>query len=170
MEVRTAGHQDLIEIGRLAHEVWWESYAGLVTSETINRALDTNYAPSVIAERLLKHYCFIAVNKDETVGFAEGVPAQDRIVLATLYCREGGDVGVGRRLIERMRDLAPELPMCSDVVLGHLAAESFFESIGFAPGEVIEENLEGEAIVRRRWWLPGTTAQVGSSSNGHQAR
>ncbi len=170
MEVRTAGRQDLIEIGRLAHEVWWEAYAGLVTSETINRALDANYSPSALAERLLKHYCFMAVMEGETVGFAEGVPAEDRVVLETLHCRERGNVEVGSRLIERMHDLAPELPMCSDVVLGHLAAESFFESIGFSPGEVIEEQLEGEAIVRRRWWLPGADARVALPSHDRQAR
>ena len=169
MEVRTARRQDLIEIGRLANEVWWEAYAGLVASETINRALDTNYNPSALAERLLKHYCFMAIQDGETVGFAEGVPAEDRLVLETLHCREGGDIEVGRRLIERMHGLAPELPMCSDVVLGHLAAESFFEAIGFAPGEVIEDALEGEAIVRRRWWLPGGAPQVVLPSHDQRA-
>ncbi len=161
MEVRTARRPDLIEIGRLAHEVWWEAYAGLVTSNTINRTLDANYAPSVLAERLLKHFCFLAESDGETVGFAEGVPGDDRIVLETLYCREGGDVDVGRRLVDQIHGLAPTLPMCSDVVLGHLTAESFFESAGFAPGEIMEEEVEGEHIVRRRWWLPGTPAQAG---------
>ena len=59
-----------------------------------------------------------------------------------------------------MQALAPELPMCSDVVLGHLAAETFFESIGFVPGEVIEDDLQGEHIVRRRWWLSAPTPRV----------
>ena len=157
MEVRIAGRQDLIEIGRLAHEVWWESYSGLITSETINQVLEANYSPSAIAERLLKHYCFLAVDDGETVGFAEGVPGEDRVVLETLHCRTGGDVEVGRQLVERMHSLAPDLPMCSDIALGHLTAEAFFESIGFAPGEVIEDQIAGEAIVRRRWWLPGVT-------------
>jgi len=170
VEVRTARHRDLVEIGRLAHEVWWSSYAGLVSPETINRALDANYSPSVLAERLLKHHCFMAVENGETIGFAEGAPTHDRVVLETLHCREGGNIEVGRRLIERMHDLAPELPMCSDVVLGHLAAESFFETVGFAPGEVIGEQLEGEAIVRRRWWLPGVAPQVALSSDGYQVR
>ena len=160
MEVRTANRRDLVEIGRLAHEVWWGAYAELVTSETINRALDANYTPSILAERLLKHYCFLAVDDGATVGFAEGVPGEDRMVLATLHCRDGGNLEVGRMLIDRMRKLAPDLPMCSDVVLGHLDAESFFEDIGFAPGEVIEAQLEGEAIVRRRWWLPAAEPSV----------
>lgn len=170
MEVRTARRQDLIEIGRLAHEVWWEAYAGLVTTDTINRALDANYSPSVLAERLLKHYCFMAVEKGETVGFAEGVPTDDRVVLETLYCREGGNVRVGHQLISRMHALAPHLPMCSDVVLGHLAAETFFESIGFAPGETVEEDLEGEHIVRRRWWLPPPVPRTVVEAHEQQIR
>lgn len=169
MEVRTAGRQDLIEIGRLAHEVWWESYSGLVTSETINRVLDAEYSPSMIAERLLKHFCFMAVEDGATVGFAEGVPGKDRIVLETLHCRAGGNLEVGRQLVERMHSLAPDLPMCSDIALGHLAAESFFESIGFAPGEVIDEQIAGETIVRRRWWLPGI-APIAWPSHDHQTR
>ena len=170
MEVRTARRHDLIEIGRLAHEVWWEAYAGLVTTDTINRALDANYTPAVLAERLLKNYCFIAMIGGETVGFAEGVPSEDRIVLETLYCREGGDREVGRELIDRMHALAPDLPMCSDIVLGHLTAESFFESVGFSPGEIIEEQLEGEEIVRRRWWLPGGSPRVALPSHDQQVR
>ena len=168
MEVRSARRSDLVEIGRLAHEVWWEAYTGLVTTDTINRALDANYSPAVLAERLLKHYCFMAVDGARTVGFAEGVPSEDRIVLETLYCREGGDLPVGQQLIEQLHSLAPGLPMCSDVILGHIAAEAFFEGAGFAPGEVIEEKLEGEAIVRRRWWLEPVAPRVALPTNDHQ--
>lgn len=170
MEVRTAKRQDLVEIGRLAHEVWWRSYASLVTSETISRALDANYTPSILAERLLKHDCFLAIKDGEMVGFAEGVPNGDRVVLATLHCRQGGSIEVGQILIDRMHSLAPELPMCSDVVLGHLDAESFFEAVGFSPGEVIESQLEGEAIVRRRWWLPAETPAISLASDDVQSR
>jgi len=158
-----------MEIGRLAHEVWWESYSGLVTSETINQVLDTEYSPSVIAERLLKHFCFLAVADGKTVGFAEGIPGEDRVVLETLHCRTGGDVEVGRLLVDRMHSLAPDLPMCSDIALGHLKAEALFESIGFSPGEVIEGQIAGEAIVRRRWWLPGI-APVALRSHDRRTR
>ncbi len=169
MEIRTARRDDLIEIGRLAHEAWWNAYSGLVTAETINRALSARYTPSILAERLLKHFCFMAVREGVTVGFAEGIPAEDRVVLETIHCREGGDVEVGRRLIERMHELAPELPMCCDVVLGHLAVESFLEASDFAPGEVIEDRLEGEAIVRRRWWRPSSAGRVAFPSHDQHA-
>lgn len=168
MEVRSARRDDLVEIGRLAHDIWWEAYSGLVTTETINRALDANYSPSVLAKRLLKHHCFMALDDGRTVGFAEGVPGPDRIVLETLYCREGGNLAVGRRLIDRLHSVAPELPMCSDVILGHTAAEQFFEAAGFAPGEVIEDKLEGEAVVQRRWWLEPVAGPVAWPAHDHQ--
>ena len=168
VEVRSARRQDLVEIVRLAHEVWWEAYIDLVTEDTINRALDANYSPAVLARRLLKHHCFLAESEGTIIGFAEGVPADDRIVLETLYCREGGNLEVGRRLINQMQGVSPALPMCSDVVLGHLQAERFFEAAGFAPGEVIEEQLEGEAVVRRRWWLESAAQPVASAGHDHQ--
>jgi hypothetical protein len=160
VEVRSARRDDLVEIGRLAHEVWWEAYTGLVGTDTINRVLDANYSPAALAQRLLKHHCFMAEQEGRTVGFAEAVPATDRIVLETLYCRDGGNLEVGRELIRQLHSLAPALPLCSDVVLGHLQAERLFEAAGFAPGEVIEEQLEGEAIVRRRWWLEPAVTQA----------
>jgi hypothetical protein len=168
VEVRSARRDDLVEIGRLAHEVWWEAYTGLVGTDTINRVLDANYSPAVLAQRLLKHHCFLAEEHGRTVGFAEAVPTDDRIVLETLYCREGGDLQVGRELIQRLHALAPALPVCSDVVLGHIQAEQFFEAAGFAPGEVIEEQLQGEAVVRRRWWLEPIAPPVASSRHDHQ--
>ena len=168
MEVRSARRQDLVEIVRLAHEVWWEAYTDLVTEDTINRALDANYSPAVLAQRLLKHHCFLVENEGDIIGFAEGVPAEDRIVLETLYCRDGGNLEVGRRLIRQMHGLLPALPMCSDVVLGHIQAEQFFEDVGFAPGEVIEEQLEGEAVVRRRWWLAPATQPVASAPHDRE--
>lgn len=170
MDVRSANRADLVEIGRLAHEVWWGAYASLVTSETINRALDANYTPSILAERLLKHFCFLAVEDGKTFGFAEAVAEKDRVVVATLHCRESGNYEVGHRLIDRIHSLAPELPMCSDVMLGHLAAETFFEAVGFAPGEVIDTEVEGEVIVRRRWWLPAASSSVALQPDGTHAR
>lgn len=161
VEVRTARREDLTEISRLAHEAWWEAYADLVATDTINRVLEARYAPSRLAERLLKNYCYVASVDGETVGFAEAVPGDDRLALDALYCQPSHrHQGVGRRLMSEIQSLAPTLPMCTDIVLGNLIAESTYESWGFSPGEIFEESWEGEVIVRRRWWLPtdGTTA------------
>jgi hypothetical protein len=40
------------------------------------------------------------------------------------------------------------------VLLGNLDGERFYESQGFAPGEIIEGTLFDEDVVERRWWLP----------------
>ena len=155
MEVRSANRDDLIEIGRLAHKAWWESYSGLVSDLTINRALEANYSPAVLATRLLKNFCFVAITEDIAAGFAEGNPEKDRVILHTIYCLpEYRHQGVASDLLAAVRNLSPGMPICSDVVLGNLAAESFHEAWGFSPGEVFEGNIEGESVVQRRWWLP----------------
>ncbi len=155
MEVRSANRHDLLEIGRLAHEAWWEAYSGLVSDVTINRALAANYTPAVLAERLLKNFCFVALTDDAAAGFAEGMPETDRVVLHTIYCLpKYRHQGIASDLLGAVRNLAPGMPICSDVVLGNLVAESFHESWGFSPGEVFEGDIEGEPVVQRRWWLP----------------
>ncbi len=155
MDVRSAHRDDLVEIGRLAHKAWWEAYSGLVSDQTINRALAANYTPAVLAKRLLKNFCFVAIADKVAAGFAEGTPEKDRVVLQTIYCLpEYRHQGVASDLLGAVRSLAPGLPICSDVVLGNLVAESFHEAWGFAPGEVIEGDIAGESVVQRRWWLP----------------
>ena len=156
VEVRTARRDDLVDIGRLAHEAWWEAYETLVSGETINAVLGESYSPSGLAKRLLRNFCIVATEGPVMVGFAEGRLEPDHVILETLYCRpEYRHDGIGSRLLDEIHGLAPELPICSDVVLGNLVSESFHESRGFAPGEVIEDTLQREPIVRRRWWLPG---------------
>lgn len=46
-----------------------------------------------------------------------------------------------------------DLPISGEAVLGNLPHEQFYESAGFVPGEVLEEDIGGQTIVRRRWWL-----------------
>ena len=155
MEVRSAGRDDLMEIGRLAHEAWWEAYSGLVSDLTINRALDANYTPAALATRLLKNFCFVAITDNTAAGFAEGTPEKDRVVMHTIYCLpDYRHQGVASDLLTEVRNLAPGMPICSDVVLGNLVSESLHESWGFSPGEVFEGDIEGESVVQRRWWLP----------------
>ena len=161
VEVRTARRQDLIEISRLAHDAWWEAYAGLVPDQTINQVLDSQYAPSRLAERLLRNHCYVAKLDGETIGFAEAAPDEDRLMLDALYCRPSHrHQGVGTRLLSEIRLLAPDLPICTDIVLGNLIAESTYENWGFSPGEVFEETWAEEAIVQRRWWLPAEVAHA----------
>ena len=60
--------------------------------------------------------------------------------------------GVAGALMEAVRTSVPDLPLCADVLLVNLEAERFYEAMGFAPGEVIQQQLETEQVVARRWW------------------
>ena len=61
--------------------------------------------------------------------------------------------GVGRALVNHIRDLDERLPVCADVLLGNLAGEAFYERLGFVPGETVEHTMGEQAVVERRWWL-----------------
>jgi GNAT superfamily N-acetyltransferase len=60
--------------------------------------------------------------------------------------------GIAGALVRAVRGDRPDLPVCADVLLGNLDAEGFYESLGFAPGEVIQHRLQAEPVVARRWW------------------
>jgi hypothetical protein len=61
-----------------------------------------------------------------------------------------------------LRERAPHLPVCADVILGNLDGERFLEALGFVPGEVLEQDLLAEQIVVRRWWC--SPVQAGRTS------
>lgn len=172
MQVRPAIREDLVAIGRLLHQAWWETYSDFVSAARLDRALEARYAPARLAERLLRNSCFVGTDDHEVVGFSEGETTPDRIILHTLYCQP--DVrgrGYGKGLLRRVTDLSSELPVCSDVLLGNVQAEVFYESRGFSPGEVLHDDLLGEAVIFRRWWLPAARVEIrGWQNAGHGLR
>ena len=157
MEVRRAERADLLGIGRVVHASCWETYSGLLKPSTISAVLETRYAPSVLKRRLLDGGLLVAVDEDNVViGFAMLCDHPNFLEVEALFVdvdRRGS--GIGRAMLETAHDLAPEGPLCVDVLLGSAEGESFQESLGFAPGEIIERDIAGEMIVERRWWRPG---------------
>ncbi len=88
------------------------------------------------------------------MAFADAFIEDDQIVLSAICTdpvfRRRGAAGL---LLEWVRSLAPPLPIIADVILGSRAAESFYESKGFVPGETMQVTLFGERMIERRWWL-----------------
>ncbi|MFQ5947307.1 MAG: GNAT family N-acetyltransferase [Acidimicrobiia bacterium] len=157
MLVRRAERGDLLAIGRVAHAAWWESYSGLLKGSTISGVLSQDYSPSALKRRLLAGGVMVAVNEDSVVGFADVRVNEDHIELTAISTDpEDRRQGIGTALLEAVRALEPDLPVCANVMLGNLDSEHFYEVHGFAPGEVVHSDLCGEQVVERRWWLsPG---------------
>lgn len=159
MRVRRATRSDLLAIGRVADAAAWETYSGLLKPDTIARLLSLEYSPASIRRRLLLGGIRVAAtDKPGILGFADAEFDSHRIRLTAIstepaYRRSG----VAGALLASVCAAQPELPICADVLLGNLDGERFYESQGFAPGEVIEGHLFDEDVVERRWWLVPST-------------
>lgn len=157
MRVRAATRGDLLAIGRVADAAAWETYSGLLKPDTIARLLSRDYSPAPLRRRLLRGGIRVADSgRAGILGFVDVDADAARVRLAAIstepaYRRSG----VARGLLAAARAASPRLPVCADVLLGNLDGERFYESQGFAPGEVIEGTLFDEDVIERRWWLPG---------------
>jgi len=157
MRVRPATRGDLLAIGRVADAAAWETYSGLLKPDTIGRLLSRDFSPAPLRRRLLRGGVKVAdAGRGGILGFVDAELDRSRVQLNAISTepayRRGG---IARVLLASVRASLPRLPICADVLLGNLDGERFYESQGFAPGEVIEGTLFGEDIVERRWWLPG---------------
>ena len=160
VKVRKATRGDLIEIGRVADAAHWGAYSGLLAPWTITRLLQRDFSPGPLKRRLMSGQVVVAESADSLVGFADAEVQPGSVRLTALStdpeCRRRG---IGTALLAAVREMAPDLPVSADVLLGSLEVERFFESRGFVPGETLNGMLFDEPVVERRWWLPAGDAQ-----------
>ena len=65
-----------------------------------------------------------------------------------------GDNGNGKSaLLDAITGAHPGMPIAADVLVGNAAGETFYAARGFAPEEDVDEELGGEHVRERRWWL-----------------
>lgn len=168
MHVRTAGHGDLVSIGRIAHQAWAEDPTGLLAPATATGYLEATYTPGTLVQRIDNRLVLVADDDTGTVvGFAEAdVHADHTRLAAVLVDPTRRRRGVATALLVAVRAEALDHPICVDVLLGDLETESFLEARGFVPGEVFESDQWGEPMVERRWWL---NSPVTATPPGHQA-
>lgn len=149
-----AGPEDLGWVVRIGEAAIWDSYEGLLRPHTILRWLDAAYSPPAVRRRWEDHPIFLAWDGDDVVAFADAFIEDSRIVLSALYTEpHHRRRGAGTRLLSRVTELSPNLPVTSDVLLGNRKGERFYEATGFSPGETIHATLFGEPVLERRWWL-----------------
>ncbi len=155
MEVRIADRGDLLGVARVVHEAHWETYTGLLKPQTIAEVIATLYRPSVLKRHLMAGELYVALD-DGHVVVAFGIVefhADHTHLTAIAVDPRARQRGVAREMIAHIRAAAPELPLSLTVLLGSLDGEAFVERLGFVPGETIEQDLAGEEVVQRRWWL-----------------
>ena len=153
MELRGAEPSDFDAVATIASEAWWDSYASLLRPDTIESVLANTYSDRALIHRWEDHPIFLVTDGETAIAFADAFIEDDRIVLSALYVAlQHRRRGAGSMLLSRVSEIDDSLAVSSDILLGARAAEMFYESHGFVPGETMKSILYGEPIVERRWW------------------
>lgn len=153
MEIRTAQRRDLDEMGQIAYHSGWTSLSDSSLRQAATTVLDSHYSPPSLKRSLLAGELMVAVDGDAVIGFAETRVEGDHVHMASVCMSPvHRNLGVALRLVEAAKDLAPGLPLSTDVLLGNGDWEYFYERVGFFPGETIETTAGEDSLVYRRWW------------------
>jgi GNAT superfamily N-acetyltransferase len=126
----------------------------LLRPETVDWFLDRAYSEERVALRIERHETWVAELDARVSAFAESAIELDRVTLVAIYTdpdRRG--LGLGSALLGAITSAHPDLPMAADVLVGNAAAEPFYAARGFTPEEDVNEELGGEHVRERRWWL-----------------
>lgn len=153
--VRAATPDDAAAIRDVATAAWRSTYAGLIADESIERFIASAYTIERVATRIERHVVLVA---GETAGiveaFAESVAQDDHVQVVAIYARpDARGRGLGTALLERVVALHPGEDLAADVLVGNDLAEPFYAARGFEPGELLTDEIAGEEIEERRWWL-----------------
>ncbi len=153
--VRPATSGDAEAIRDVATAAWRSTYAGLIAGESIERFIASAYTIERVVTRIERHVVLVAGAATGLVeAFAETVAQDDHVQVVGIYTRP--DVrgrGLGSALLERVIELHPGEDLAADVLVGNALAEPFYAARGFQPGELLTEEIAGEEILERRWWL-----------------
>ena len=159
--VRRASPDDADAIREVAQAAWRVTYRELVGEEPIERFLAQAYTPERVAIRIERHETFVAaVEGGDPSGvdaFVEALADGDHGHIVAFYTRPGiRGQGIGTALLDRVIEAFPGVDISADVLIGNVLGEPFYAARGFEPGDVLEEELGGETIRERRWWLRST--------------
>jgi len=155
--VRAAEPADAPAIREVAVRAWWATYAGRMLDETIERFLAVAYSEERIAVRIERHETLVAGPADDparVAAFAEVAAHDDHLQLVAIYALpEARGRGLGTALVESVVDAHPDEDLAADVLLDNELAEPFYRARGFVPGDELIDEIVGELVRERRWWL-----------------
>ena len=154
ISVRRATPSHAPAIRAIADAAWRSTYRDLLRPETIDWFLDRAYSEDRVGLRIERHETWVAELDDVVAAFAESSIQPDRITLVAIYAYpERRGLGLGSALLDAIAGAHPAMPIAADVLVGNGAGETFYAARGFAPEEDVEEELGGEHVRERRWWL-----------------
>jgi GNAT superfamily N-acetyltransferase len=161
--IRAAEAGDAPAVAEVAAAAWRDTYAGLLRAETIEAFIERNYNVERVEWRIAHDVFLVAepeggepnvVGEPRIAAFADAAGRDDRVDLFAIYAHPSmRGHGAGSALLAAIRDRLPGKAIAADVLLGNRKGEVFYERRGFVPRERLEEELRGEPVVERRWWL-----------------
>jgi ribosomal protein S18 acetylase RimI-like enzyme len=119
--IRRGSANDLARVARLAHDIWWQHYPGIITPGQIRYMLARGYSVEALTRFVTDADAGLALAEQdaELAGFAAwyvpDVPSTlklDRLYVLPTHHRQG----IGRRLIEHVAGLA-RAAGCTSLVL-----------------------------------------------------
>ncbi len=156
--VRPAEPADAPAIRAVAIAAWWATYAGRLADDTIARFLAQAYSTERIAVRIDRHEVFVAGAADGVDAFAEVVDRVDHVQLAAIYTLPSSRRrGLGSALLAGVVAAHTGEDVAADVLLDNDLAEPFYTARGFVPGEPLTDEIAGDPVRERRWWLRGAS-------------
>lgn len=160
MDVRSATEEDIDQLIRVAKHAWRVDYAeDILTSETVDEAVNDWYAPDRIAAELdaERTTLLVAVRDEEVVGFAHGTWSDetgDGYVLRLYVDPEHRRAGAGETLLrETCRVLAAhDAQRVNAMVLSaNEPGIGFYEQFGFEFVDEQETTIGSETLSESRY-------------------
>ena len=153
--MRAATRSDLEEIDALSARAMVDALAGVVTQHISASAGETAFHGAPLKACLLSGDLLVGVDGSDRIEAVAVIRlTDDHAELLTLLAPPHPSATVSAApFVEAIRKRGCSLPISGEAVLGNLPHERFYESAGFVPGEVLEAEVAGQTIVRRRWWL-----------------
>jgi len=157
--VRRAAPADLDAVRAIAAAAWRTTYVGLIEPDAIERFLARAYAPERLEVRLERNVILVALlpGRDPAGppdAFAETVDHKDHVQLVAIYTwPTARNRGLGTALLDALLARIPGRDLAADVLVGNVLGEPFYVARGFEPGEELVEEIAGEPVRERRWWL-----------------
>jgi len=141
-------------IRAIADAAWRATYRDLLREDTIEWFLERAYSEDRVGLRIERHETWVAELDGVVSAFAESEILPDRVTLVAIYAEPAlRGLGLGSALLDAIVGAHPGLPVAADVLAGNAAGETFYRARGFVPGEDVDEELGGEHVRERRWWL-----------------
>jgi len=154
IRVRRATPSHAPAIRSIADAAWRATYRDLLHEDTIEWFLERAYSEDRVGLRIERHETWVAELDGVVSAFAESEILPDRVTLVAIYAEPAlRGLGLGSALLDAIMEAHPGLPVAADVLAGNAAGETFYRARGFVPGEDVDEELGGEHVRERRWWL-----------------